>query len=84
MPAARGKTLSLQLYKNPKSTSISTATLRKELKDYINKADDRFIKLIYGMISADREEHLQVPESHKKIIHDRLENYKKDPDNVLS
>ena len=63
---------------------MNTKAIREELQDYITKADDRFIKLIYGMMSADREENIEVPESQKKIILGRLKDYKNNPDDVLS
>ena len=76
------KPLSLKISNTP--IAMNTVTLRKELQEYIDKADDRFIKLIYGMMSADREETLEVPESHKKVIRERLAAYQKNPENVLS
>ena len=63
---------------------MNTIALRKELQEYIEEADDRFIKLIYGMMSADREERLEIPESHKKVIRERLANYQKNSEDVLS
>ena len=34
--------------------TMSTITIREEVQEYLNKADERFIKLVYGMIQADK------------------------------
>jgi len=63
---------------------MDTIKIREEISEYLQSADDRFVKLIYGMMTMDREENLQVPEGHKKIIRSRLKDYKKNPADVLS
>ena len=37
---------------------MSTVTIREELQEYLKNADDRFIKLVYGMMQADKSEGL--------------------------
>jgi hypothetical protein len=63
---------------------MNTVKLREEINKYLEKADDRFLKLVYGMMAADQEENFTVPEDHKNIIRKRLEDYKKNPDDVLT
>jgi hypothetical protein len=63
---------------------MNTVKLREEINKYLEKADDRFLKLVYGMMTADQEENFTVPEDHKNIIRERLEDYKKNPDDVLT
>jgi len=63
---------------------MNTVKIKEEIREYLNKADDRFIKLVYGMITADREENLEVPKEHKNIIRERREQYNKNPDEVIS
>ncbi len=58
---------------------MNTVKIREEISEYLQHADDRFVKLIYGMMTMDREESIEVPETHKKIIRNRLKNYKKNP-----
>jgi hypothetical protein len=63
---------------------MDTVKIREEISKYLEQADDRFLKLVYGLISADREENLEIPEIHKSIIRERLEDYKKNPGNTLT
>jgi putative addiction module component (TIGR02574 family) len=58
---------------------MSTARHRDELREYINKADDRFIHLVYGMMQADMEEGYELSEAHKKILDERLAEHQKSP-----
>ncbi len=62
---------------------MSALEIKKELHDYIESADDRFLRLIYGMILADKQEY-EIPDWHKKIVEERLENYERNPQNVIS
>ena len=62
---------------------MSAPEIKKELHDYIESADDRFLRLIYGMILADKQEY-EIPDWHKKIVEERLENYERNPQNVIS
>jgi hypothetical protein len=62
---------------------MTTLDIRKELHEYIEDADDRLLKLIYGMVLADQESY-EIPEWHKEIIQERLEDYERNPHNVVS
>jgi len=62
---------------------MSALDIKKELHDYIEDADDRLLKLIYGLILADQESY-KTPEWHKQVISERLEEYERNPDNVIS
>jgi Putative addiction module component len=62
---------------------MSAMEIKKELHDYIEGADDRFLRLIYGMILADKQEY-EIPDWHKKIVEERLEDYERNPLNVIS
>ncbi len=69
------KTLSLQ-----KALYMSTASIREELHEYINNADDRFIQLVYGMMQADMtEKDFELSEAHRKILDERLEAHQSSP-----
>ena len=65
---------------------MNTVKIREEINKYLEKADDRFLKLVYGMMTADQEQEadFDVPENHRNIIRERLEDYKKNPDDVLT
>jgi Putative addiction module component len=62
---------------------MSVLEIKKELHDYIEGADDRFLRLIYGMILADKSEY-EIPNWHKKIVEERLEDYERNPQNFIS
>ncbi|MBX2917491.1 MAG: addiction module protein [Cyclobacteriaceae bacterium] len=57
---------------------METLEIRKHLHAYIDIADERLLKLMYGMIVADKQEY-EMPEWHKELIQERLENYEKNP-----
>lgn len=63
---------------------MESEALRKEIHQYIDQADERVLKLMYGMIKADQAENLSIPEFHQEIISERLEKYQAKPDDVLS
>jgi hypothetical protein len=60
---------------------MDNITIRKEIHQYIDEADERFLNLIYGMIRADQEEVHQGEISSEEIqlIEDRLAEYEKIP-----
>ena len=62
---------------------MSAADIKKELHEYIDEADGRILNLIYGMILADRQSY-EIPDWHKEIIQERLEEYEKNPQEVIS
>lgn len=73
----RMKTLSLLIINN---ILMETSQIRELLHDYINKADERFINLMYALVQADmNEEDYELSESHKKILDERLAAHKSNP-----
>ena len=71
---------SLNLQQGTKPRLMNTARHRDELREYIDKADDRFIHLVYGMMQADMEEEgYELSEAHKKILDERLAEHQKSP-----
>ena len=63
---------------------MQTVTLREELHQYIDQADDRLLKLIYGMMKADQVDELLVPDFHQGIILERLKKHQANPKEVLT
>lgn len=62
---------------------MNAPDIKKELHEYIEDADDRLLNLIYGMILADKQSY-DIPEWHKKILEERLDEYERNPDNIIS
>ena len=62
---------------------MNAIEIKKELHDYIDDADDRLLRLIYGMILADKQGH-EIPDWHKELVNERLEEYERNPDQVIS
>ena len=61
---------------------MEKSTLREELHHYIDQADERVLKLIYGMMQADQP--VEVPDFHQEIIQERLAKHQANPEDVLS
>ncbi|MEQ8925461.1 MAG: addiction module protein [Fulvivirga sp.] len=56
---------------------MGAAQIRELLHDYINKADERFINLMYAMVQADmQEDDYELSASHKKILDKRIASHK--------
>jgi len=71
------KTLSLH---NRKITIMGTPQIRELLHEYINKADERLINLMYAMAQADmKEDDYELSKTHKKILDKRLAAHKANP-----
>ena len=71
------KTLSLQTRKD---TIMGTTQIRKLLHEYINKADERLINLMYAMVQADmKEDDYELSDTHKKILDERIDAHKANP-----
>lgn len=62
---------------------MNSTEIKKELHEAIDGADDRLLTLIYGMILADRQPY-KIPEWHENILNERLEEYNRNPENVIS
>ncbi len=68
------KTLSLQTRKD---TIMGTTQIRELLHEYINKADERLINLMYAMVQADmKEDDYELSDTHKKILDERIAAHK--------
>ncbi|MCF6352668.1 MAG: addiction module protein [Cyclobacteriaceae bacterium] len=71
------KVLSLH---NRKITIMGTPQIRELLHEYINKADERLINLMYAMAQADmKEDDYELSTTHKKILDKRLAAHKANP-----
>lgn len=63
-----------------KEIIMGAAQIRKLLHEYIDKADERFINLMYAMVQADMEEdNYELSASHKKILDERIAAHKANP-----
>lgn len=61
---------------------MKTADLRTELHHFIDKADERVLRLIYGLMKADQEESEEdydLSESHQEILDKRLMLHESNP-----
>lgn len=68
---------------NKSQIQMDVAQIKEELHSYIDDADDRLIKLIYGLVLADKVSD-DIPDWHKKIVEERLEAYERNPDDVVT
>ncbi len=59
---------------------MTTVQLKEKIHQYIDKADDRFIQLIYGMMQADLmgSKH-ELTNAHKKVLDVRIAAHKANP-----
>lgn len=62
---------------------MTTTDIKRELHEYIEDADDRLLRILYGVVLAGQESN-ETPEWHKTILNERLEDYQKNPHNVIS
>jgi len=53
---------------------MRTAEMRQALHEFINQADDRVLKLIYGMMKADTDDDndYMLSDAHRQILDERL------------
>jgi len=59
---------------------MGTPQIKELLHDYINKADERLINLMYAMVQADmKEEDYELSARHKKILDERLMAHEANP-----
>lgn len=69
----------LSLY-NIKITIMGTPQIRELLHEYINKADERLINLMYAMVQADmKEDDYELSAAHKKILDERIAAHEANP-----
>jgi putative addiction module component (TIGR02574 family) len=62
---------------------MNAIDIKKELHEYIEDADDRLLKLIYGMVLADKQSY-DIPDWHKDVLNERLEQYEQNPESAIS
>ncbi len=62
---------------------MNAAGIKKELHEYIDDADDRLLTLIYGLVLADKQGY-SIPDWHQKVVEERLADYERNPENVIS
>ena len=59
---------------------MGTSQIRELLHEYINKADERLINLMYAMVQADmNEDDYELSATHKKVLDKRLAAHKANP-----
>jgi putative addiction module component (TIGR02574 family) len=59
---------------------MGTTQLREELHEFINKADERLLNLLYAMVQADmKEDDYELSAAHKKILDERLATHESNP-----
>lgn len=59
---------------------MNTIQLREELHEFINKADDRLLNLMYALIRADiKEEQYELSEAQKQLLEERLAAHEANP-----
>ena len=64
---------------------MDAPTIRKEIHQYIDGADERFLNLVYGMIQADQtEDEYELSEAEIKMMEERLADYQKNPESGSS
>ena len=56
---------------------MNTENLRKDLQDYISKADERFVQLVYGMMLADMSGAYLLREAEREELDVRIVRHKK-------
>jgi hypothetical protein len=54
---------------------MRTTKIREELRDYINKADDRFVQMVYAMMKVNQEEGL-LTEAEQEEVERRVARHK--------
>ena len=59
---------------------MATPQIRELLHEYINKADERLINLMYAMVQADmKEDDYELSTAHKKILDERIAAHEANP-----
>ena len=59
---------------------MGTSQIRELLHEYINKADERLLNLMYAMVQADmKESDYQLSATHQEILDKRLAAHKANP-----
>ncbi len=61
---------------------MGTTELREELHQFINRADERILRLMHGMMKADvgQEIDYSLTDEHKEILDERITAHEAAPD----
>ena len=59
---------------------MSPSQLREKLHQFINDADDRFIKMVYALAKEYQEDEIELSSQHQKILDARIISHKNNPD----
>lgn len=60
---------------------MDTLELKNRIKDYIDKADERMLRIIHETIENDQRE---IPQSHKEVLQERLKYHEEHPEEGLT
>ncbi len=63
---------------------MDTVTIREELHEFIDGADESLLKTIYEIFQADKVGEIEVSDEHKRILDERLKAYYENPNDVLT
>lgn len=63
---------------------MNTSTLRQELHEYIDSADEGLLKTIYEILQAASVESDELSDEHRLILDKRLKAYYENPEDVLT
>jgi len=58
---------------------MGTPQIKELLHQYINKADERLINLMYAMVQADMKEDYELSAAQKKVIDERVAAHETNP-----
>tara|TARA_Y100001972_G_scaffold126535_1_gene180554 strand:- start:3797 stop:4027 length:231 start_codon:yes stop_codon:yes gene_type:complete len=59
---------------------MGTNQIRELLHEYINKADDRLINLMYAMVQSDmKEDDYELSTTHREILDERIASHEANP-----
>ena len=65
---------------NTKTTIMGAPQIRDLLHEYIDKADERLINLMYAMVQADmKEDDYELSATHKKTLDERIAAHEANP-----
>lgn len=60
---------------------MDSLELKNRIKEYVDQADERMLRVIYETIENDEAE---IPDTHKKVLEERLKYHEENPDKGIS
>ena len=60
---------------------METREIKNRIRNYIEHADDRILRIINAIIDTEENE---IPESHQKILDERLKYHRENPEDGKS